>query len=144
MHTSSGNDRSGRPAHADGAARESQASPFAFATDHGSAAGGPHGAARPRRPIPPKLYRISELVEYSGVSRQTIHNYTTMGLLRESQSTRGGHRLYGEAVFERLDVIAALKAERKPMEYIREYFAQMDGRTYGQGAPPREHGTEPL
>lgn len=34
------------------------------------------------REKPPKLYRIGEVVDYSGVSRQTIHNYTTMGLLR--------------------------------------------------------------
>lgn len=72
--------------------------------------------------IPPKFYRVGEVVEYAGVSRQTIHNYTTMGLLHEADWTRGGHRLFDESVFHRLDKIAKLKAERRPMEYIREYF----------------------
>ncbi len=82
--------------------------------------------ARRVRPIPPKLYRIGELVEYSGVSRQTIHNYTTMGLLTESRWTEGGHRLYDETVFERLDRIAGLRAQRKSLEFIRTYFTRLD------------------
>jgi len=79
-----------------------------------------------RRAIPPKLYRIGEVVEYAGVSRQTIHNYTVMGLLRESRWTTGGHRLYDESVFERLDRIAELKARHMRLPEIREYFADMD------------------
>ncbi|MHC4562443.1 MAG: helix-turn-helix domain-containing protein [Planctomycetota bacterium] len=79
------------------------------------------------RPIPPKLYRIGELVEYAGISRQTVHNYATMGLLRESKWTKGGHRLFDETAFERLATIAQLKARRKSMHYIREYFARLEG-----------------
>ncbi len=78
--------------------------------------------------IPPKLYRIGEVIEYSGVSRQTIHNYTTMGLLHECRWTPGGHRLYDESVFERLDRIAELKARKKSLEQIRKYFAGLDSR----------------
>ena len=55
--------------------------------------------------IPTKLYRIGELVHYTPFSRQTIHNYTTIGLIRETQWTEGGHRLYDESVFERLSRI---------------------------------------
>ncbi len=80
-----------------------------------------------RKPIPPKLYRIGEVAEYSGVSRQTIHNYTTMGLIREAQWTRGGHRLYDETVFGRLDAIEELKAQNKTMEHIREEFSRQYG-----------------
>lgn len=80
------------------------------------------------RRIPPKHYRIGEVAEYSGVSRQTIHNYTTMGLIREARWTPGGHRLYDETVFARLDHIEALKADRKSLEFIRERFAALDAR----------------
>lgn len=83
-------------------------------------------APRPARRIPPKHYRIGEVAEYSGVSRQTIHNYTTMGLIREARWTPGGHRLYDETVFARLDHIEALKADRKSLEFIRERFAALD------------------
>lgn len=82
---------------------------------------------RRRRSRPPKLYRIGEVIEYSGMSRQTVHNYTTMGLLRECRWTAGGHRLYDESVFERLDQIAELKSRRKSLQDIREYFARLDG-----------------
>ncbi len=76
------------------------------------------------RPIPPKYYRIGELVEYAGLSRQTIHNYTTMGLLRESSWTKGGHRLYDENVFARLDLIARLKARRASLDEIKDAIRQ--------------------
>jgi DNA-binding transcriptional MerR regulator len=59
--------------------------------------------------IPAKLYRIGELVRYTPLSRQTIHNYTIMGLIREAQWTEGGHRLYDESVFERLSKIIELR-----------------------------------
>jgi hypothetical protein len=79
-----------------------------------------------RGTIPPKLYRIGEIVDYSGVSRQTIHNYTTMGLLREHRRTAGGHRLYDESVFGRLDGIAELKSRRRSIRDICEHFARLD------------------
>jgi DNA-binding transcriptional MerR regulator len=80
---------------------------------------------------PPKLYKIGEVVAYAGVSRQTIHNYTTMGLIRECDWTAGGHRLYDEEVFERLDRIAEMKAAHKTMDDIRNYFI---GSGSGQGS----------
>ncbi|MDP6047151.1 MAG: MerR family transcriptional regulator, partial [Phycisphaerae bacterium] len=76
--------------------------------------------------IPPKLYRIGEVIEHSGLSRQTVHNYTMMGLLIEVRRTKGGHRLYDESVFERLSGIIALKAQHKSLAHIREYYAKLD------------------
>jgi len=75
---------------------------------------------------PPKLYRVGEVVEYSGVSRQTIHNYTTMGLIRTTGWTRGGHRLYDENVFTRLDMIAEFKRGQKSMDFIRTFFEKLE------------------
>ena len=66
--------------------------------------------------IPAKLYRIGELVCYTPFSRQTIHNYTIMGLIREVQWTQGGHRLYDESVFERLSKITELKKTKTLLE----------------------------
>jgi len=68
---------------------------------------------------PPKLYRIGELIRYTPLSRQTIHNYTTMGLIRESEWTQGGHRLYDESVFEQLSKILELRKTKTLMQ-IRE------------------------
>jgi DNA-binding transcriptional MerR regulator len=58
---------------------------------------------------PPKLYRIGDIVRSTNFSRQTIHNYTTMGLIREAEWTPGGHRLYDESVFARLARIDELR-----------------------------------
>ena len=66
-----------------------------------------------------KLYRIGEIIRYYPVSRQTIHNYTIMGLIRETQWTNGGHRLYDESVFERLAEIEELK-KTKTLWEIKE------------------------
>ncbi len=82
---------------------------------------GTHG----RKTIPPKLYRIGEIVEYSGFSRQTIHNYTTMGLLTETRRSVGGHRMYDENVFAQLDLIEEMKRGRKSLREIRAHFAKL-------------------
>ncbi|MFB3890502.1 MAG: MerR family transcriptional regulator [Phycisphaerae bacterium] len=81
---------------------------------------------------PPKLYRIGDVVEYSGMSRQTIHNYTLMGLLKESRRTESGHRLYDESVFDRLDAIAAMRSQSKSLEAIRQYLESQGRRAQAE------------
>jgi len=66
-------------------------------------------AQPPAHSIPPKFFKIGEVMRYTGIGRQTLHNYTVMGLITERQRTEAGHRLYGEEVFERLRRINALK-----------------------------------
>ena len=73
--------------------------------------------------VPAKRYRIGELVRYSPFSRQTIHNYTIMGLIREVEWTQGGHRLYDESVFDRLSRIMELR-ETKSLTEIRRMFSE--------------------
>ena len=72
-----------------------------------------------RLQVPAKRYRIGELVRYSPFSRQTIHNYTIMGLIREAEWTEGGHRLYDETVFDRLSRIMELKESMSLTEIRR-------------------------
>lgn len=71
-----------------------------------------------RLQIPAKRYRIGEVVRSSPFSRQTIHNYTIMGLIREAEWTEGGHRLYDESVFDRLSRIMELR-ENMSLSEIR-------------------------
>ena len=67
---------------------------------------------------PVKQYRIGEVAKFSGLSRQTVHNYTIMGLIRESEWTQGGHRLYDESIFDALVGIEQLK-QSKTLREIR-------------------------
>ena len=89
-----------------------------------------------KRP-PRKLYRIGELVRYTGVSRQTIHNYTIMGLIREARWTEGGHRLYDESVFERLSKISELK-KTKSLSQIRQILTGKEA-----SGPKNGHRSQP-
>jgi DNA-binding transcriptional MerR regulator len=75
--------------------------------------------------IPAKLYRIGELVRYTPFSRQTIHNYTIMGLISEIEWTEGGHRLYDESVFQRLSRILQLRKTKTLFE-IRQILRTED------------------
>ena len=68
--------------------------------------------------VPKKLYKIGEVMRYSGLSRQTIHNYTTLGLLTEEERTDSGHRLYGESVFERIERVKELRSHKTLKEII--------------------------
>ena len=87
--------------------------------------------------IPAKLYRIGDLVRYTPFSRQTIHNYTVMGLIHESQWTQGGHRLYDESVFERLSKILELK-RTQTLSQIRRHLSREErsGETANQPSHP--------
>ncbi len=69
--------------------------------------------------LPKKLYRIGEIMRYTGLSRQTVHNYTMLGLICEEERTPAGHRLYPESVFERLQRIQELRKSNTLRE-IRE------------------------
>lgn len=69
--------------------------------------------------VPEKLYRIGEVVSGTPYSRQTIHNYTIMGLIKETSWTQGGHRLYDASVFEKLSQIAEMR-KTKTLTQIRE------------------------
>ena len=68
--------------------------------------------------VPPKLYKIGEVMRYSGLSRQTIHNYTVMGLIAEVERTPSNHRLYDGQVFERLARVRKLR-ERMTLQEVK-------------------------
>ncbi len=71
---------------------------------------------------PSKLFKIGELMERSGLSRQTLHNYTVLGLIRPAKRTPSGHRLYSEDVFAVLERIKKLR-EKKTLSEIREMLS---------------------
>lgn len=71
-----------------------------------------------------KLYKIGEVIEYSGFSRQTIHNYTLTGLIHEARRTPSGHRLYDESVFDRLEQIKILQSKNYTLFQIKKILEQ--------------------
>jgi len=79
-------------------------------------ASGDDGAAVP---MPRKLYRVSEIADHLGVTRQTLHNYAIIGLITEERRTDGGQRLFDESVFTRLAIIQRLKRKHRLHEIRR-------------------------
>lgn len=67
-----------------------------------------------------KLFKIGEVMQYSGLSRQTVHNYTLTGLIQEARRTPSGHRLYDETVFDRLEEIKALQSKNYTLMQIKK------------------------
>ena len=54
---------------------------------------------------------MGEIARMAGCSRQTLHGYALLGLIREHERTPGGHRRFSAGVLRRLEVIRALKNE---------------------------------
>lgn len=71
-----------------------------------------------------KLFKIGEVMEYSGLSRQTIHNYTLAGLIQEARRTPSGHRLYDETVFDRLEQIKILQTKNYTLFQIKKILEE--------------------
>ena len=71
-----------------------------------------------------KLYKIGEIMEETGLSRQTLHNYTLTGLIQEKKRTLSGHRLYDEQVFERLEQIKTLQGKNYTLQQIKKILAE--------------------
>lgn len=67
-----------------------------------------------------KLFKIGEVMQYTGLSRQTIHNYTLAGLIQEARRTVSGHRLYDESVFDRLEQIKVLQTKNYTLMQIKK------------------------
>lgn len=55
------------------------------------------------------LLTVDEVVHRLNVTPRTLHYYEEMGLIRPNRRTEGGHRLYDDAVLERLQYILHLK-----------------------------------
>ncbi|OGW80862.1 MAG: hypothetical protein A3G33_05565 [Omnitrophica bacterium RIFCSPLOWO2_12_FULL_44_17] len=67
-----------------------------------------------------KLYKIGEVMQYTGLSRQTIHNYTLANLISEARRTPSGHRLYDESVFDRIEKIKVLQSKNYTLQQIKK------------------------
>lgn len=67
-----------------------------------------------------KLFRVGEIVEYSGLSRQTVHLYTQMQLIQESRRSASNYRLYSEDVFKRIEQIRELQQKGHTLLAIKQ------------------------
>lgn len=62
---------------------------------------------------------VKEVCDLAGVSRRTLHYYDDLGLLKPSQVTAAGYRLYDEVALRRLQDILLFKALDIPLKDIQ-------------------------
>ena len=82
---------------------------------------------------PLKLFKVGEIMRHSKLSRQTIHNYTMLGLIKPAERTPSGHRLYGEEVFDRIKKIELLKLHHT-LDEVRTMLLAEDEKKSGSAA----------
>ena len=76
----------------------------------------------PQHDAPAGLWKVGELARRSGITRQAVHQYVTMGLLPPTEFTKGGQRLFDQAALERVKLIRNLCANGYTLQDIREIF----------------------
>lgn len=62
---------------------------------------------------------VKEVSRLTGVSVRTLHYYDSIGLLRPTQTTESGYRLYDDAALERLQSILLFRELQFPLKEIR-------------------------
>lgn len=70
---------------------------------------------------PVRLYRIGDLAERAGVSRQVVSTYCMYGILSETDRTPGGQRLFDDSAVRRIHLIQDLN-RRYTLREIGEIF----------------------
>ena len=77
--------------------------------------------------MPDKLYKTGEVLKRTGLSREAFYRYLNIGLIKEHSRTPGGHNLFDESVFARIELIRQFNRSGYPLRDIREIFFK-DGR----------------
>ena len=63
---------------------------------------------------------VKEVSRYTGVSVRTLHHYDAIGLLKPTQVTEAGYRLYDDTALQRLQTILLFRELQFPLKEIRE------------------------
>ena len=69
---------------------------------------------------------VTEIAKQTGVSVRTLHHYDAIGLLRPTQVTESGYRLYDDASLERLYLILLFREIGFPLKEIRRILDAPD------------------
>ncbi len=78
--------------------------------------------APPGMPPEKELYSVGEVVKRSGISRQVLHNYTVIGLIKPAERTATGRRYYDESALRRIELIRRMLKSGYTLQALRELF----------------------
>jgi DNA-binding transcriptional MerR regulator len=71
-----------------------------------------------------KLLPIGKAAKKAGVSRQSVQYYLMVGLLKATEVTKTGRRLFDERGVERIKLIKQTNDSGYPLREIRELFIE--------------------
>lgn len=69
---------------------------------------------------------VKEVSHLTGVSVRTLHHYDAIGLLKPTQVTQAGYRLYDDAALGRLQTILLFRALEFPLKDIKAMLSASD------------------
>ncbi|HBA49050.1 MAG TPA: MerR family transcriptional regulator [Lachnospiraceae bacterium] len=69
---------------------------------------------------------VHEVSELTGISVRTLHHYDAIGLLKPTEVTEVGYRLYGDEALRRLQVILMFRELQFPLKEIRAMLESPD------------------
>jgi len=78
-----------------------------------------------------KLIPIGAAAKKAGISRQSLQYYLMVGLLKPSEVTQTGRRLFDEKDIERIKLIKKLNNSGYTLRAIRELFMEGQGHLKG-------------
>ncbi len=84
-----------------------------------------------------ELFPIGLAARKAGVSRQSLQYYLMVGLLKPTEITPTGRRLFDAKAIERIKIIKKLNDSGYPLRAIRELFMQ------NRGSATRVQKTDP-
>lgn len=83
---------------------------------------------RPKNPGSAPLLKTSDVIARSGITRQMLYLYTTMGLIDPRETTAAGHKLFGEDVLSRLKIIRDALETGYALRDVKEIFFEGSAR----------------
>ena len=76
----------------------------------------------PGRDTKRKLWKAGDLSRATGLTRQALHQYIQMRLIKPAVTTKGGQRLFDPSAAERIEIVRKLSAIGYSLHEIRETF----------------------
>jgi DNA-binding transcriptional MerR regulator len=78
-----------------------------------------------------KLVPIGEAAKKAGVSRQSLQYYLMVGMLKPTEVTPTGRRMFDEESIKRIKLIKKFNKSGYPLRAIRELFMEGHGNLKG-------------
>src|SRR6476620_5588997 len=73
-------------------------------------------------------FTVGDLARLTGVTVRALHHYDEIGLVRPSERTAAGYRLYTDADVYRLQQVLLFRELGMPLDEIASAIDQVDGR----------------